>query len=40
VRGVVFQFIGLTAVVAYLGVYRGMREGRSAAGGAELRRIG
>jgi len=40
VRGVVFQFIGLTAVVAYLGVYRGMREARGTAGGAELRRIG
>jgi hypothetical protein len=40
VRGLVFQFIGLTAVVAYLGVYRGMREGRADTGGAELRRIG
>ena len=29
VRGIVFQFIALTAVVAYLGVYRGMREGRA-----------
>src|SRR5262245_44525006 len=40
VRGLVFQFIGLTAVVAYLSVYRGMREGRGASGGVELRRIG
>jgi hypothetical protein len=36
----VFQFIALTAVVAYLGVYRTMREGRADAGGAEVRRIG
>ena len=28
VRGAVFQFIGLTALVAYLRVYRGVREGR------------
>jgi hypothetical protein len=40
VRGVVFQFIGLTAVVAYLGIYRGLREGRGTTSGAEIRRIG
>jgi hypothetical protein len=39
VRGLVFQFIGLTAVVAYAGVYRGMRERRESRG-AEIRRIG
>ena len=40
VRGVVFQFIGLTAVVAYLGIYRGLREGRGTTSDAEIRRIG
>src|SRR5262245_48039588 len=40
VRGLVFQFIGLMAVVAYLGVYRGLREGRSETVGADIRRIG
>jgi len=39
-RGVVFQFIGLTAVVAYLGIYRGLREGRGTTSDAEIRRIG
>jgi hypothetical protein len=38
-RGVVFQFIALTAVVAYIRVYRGRSEG-IAAGAVELRRIG
>jgi hypothetical protein len=40
VRGIVFQFIGLTAVVAYLGVYRELREGRSKDSAVEIRRIG
>ena len=39
VRGLVFQFIGLTAVVAYARLYRGMRERRESRG-AEIRRIG
>ena len=34
VRGIVFQFIGLTALVAYLRVYRGLREGRGEEPGA------
>jgi hypothetical protein len=40
VRGIVFQFIGLMAVVAYLGVYRELREGRSETSAVEIRRIG
>ncbi len=40
VRGIVFQFIGLTALVAYLRVYRNMREGTERPGAVELRRIG
>ena len=43
VRGIVFQYIGLTALVAYLRVYRNMREGRESPAGApqgEVHHIG
>jgi hypothetical protein len=39
-RGVVFQFIALTAVVAYIRVYRSLSECGATAGPIELRRIG
>jgi hypothetical protein len=40
VRGVVFQFIALTALVAYVRVYRGLSDDATASGAIELRRIG
>ena len=41
VRGAVFQFIGLTALVAYLRVYRNTREAQqSGAGSDTVPRIG
>ena len=39
-RGVVFQFIALTAVVAYIRVYRSISERGATSGPIELRRIG
>ena len=39
-RGVVFQFIALTAVVAYIRVYRSLSERGATSGPIELRRIG
>ena len=40
VRGVVFQFIALTALVAYVRVYRGQNEAGASADAIEWRRIG
>jgi hypothetical protein len=39
-RGVVFQFIALTAVVAYIRVYRSLSEHSATTGPVEFRRIG
>jgi hypothetical protein len=39
-RGVVFQFIALTALAAYVRLYRGVAEAGTSAGTIELRRIG